>query len=58
MINERFKTYFEEEFFKNNPEEFSEFIASLEKSIPRTIRIKKEKREEVKTRLTEDGWVL
>ncbi len=58
MINERFKTYFEEEFFKNNPEEFSEFIISLEKPIPRTIRIKKEMREEVKTRLTNDGWIL
>ena len=58
MINERFKTYFEQEFFESTPEEFSEFIASLEKSIPRTIRIKKEKREEVKARLAEDGWIL
>lgn len=58
MINERFKTYFENQFFQWNKEEFSLFIDSLEKPIPRTIRIKEGKESQVIKRLEKDGWIL
>lgn len=58
MIHERFKTYFEEQFFKNNPSEFKEFLESLEKPILRSIRIKPGKEKWVKQRLENDGWIL
>ena len=58
MIHERFKTYFEEQFFKNNPSEFKEFLESLEKPILRSIRIKPGKEKSVRQRLENDGWIL
>jgi 16S rRNA (cytosine1407-C5)-methyltransferase len=58
MIHERFQTYFRETFFPNNEEEFGEFLQAIEQSIPRTIRIKPGKVEEVKDRLEWDGWIL
>ena len=58
MINERFKTYFRETFFHDDEKGFMEFLSSLEKPITRTIRIKREKIDEVKARLEQDGWIL
>ncbi len=58
MIHERFKTYFRETFFRDNPQEFEDFISSLERPIPRTIRIKPEEIETVKKNLETDGWIL
>ncbi len=58
MIHERFRTYFRETFFQDKPEEFTEFLHAIEESIPRTIRIKPGKVDEVKSRLEWDGWIL
>ncbi|MDD2694261.1 MAG: hypothetical protein PHY14_05105 [Candidatus Gracilibacteria bacterium] len=58
MINPRFVDYFRENFFSEKPEELQEFLASIELSIPRTIRIKPDMIEEVKIRLEKDGWIL
>lgn len=58
MINQRFASYFEETFFQNNPDEYRLFLESLEKPIPRSIRIKPGKEEPVKKRLEQDGWIL
>jgi 16S rRNA C967 or C1407 C5-methylase (RsmB/RsmF family) len=58
MINERFQTYFRETFFHDDENGFLDFITSLEKPITRTIRIKREKIDEVKIRLENDGWLL
>ncbi len=58
MINERFVTYFRETFFQEKPEELEEFLRTIEQSIPRTIRIKPDKVDEVKERLNDDGWIL
>ena len=57
-INPRFIAYFEEHFFRDKPEELALFLASLEKWIPRTIRIKPRKEAEVKARLEQYGFVL
>ena len=37
-VNPRFIDYFRETFFSEKPEELVEFLSSLEKGIPRTIR--------------------
>jgi hypothetical protein len=58
MINERFVEYFRETFFKDTPEELEKFLGSIELSIPRTIRIKPGKEEQVKKNLEGDGWIL
>ncbi len=58
MINPRFITYFQETFFSDKPEEFSLFLSALEKWIPRTIRIKPWKEQEVKSRLEAYGFIL
>jgi len=58
MIHSRFKEYFQKTFFEENPSEFQDFINSLEQSIPRTIRIKPGKEEQVKNNLENDGWIL
>lgn len=50
-INPRFIEYFRDTFFSDKPKELVEFLTSLEKNIPRTIRIKPGKEKEVKTRL-------
>jgi 16S rRNA C967 or C1407 C5-methylase (RsmB/RsmF family) len=58
MINERFTSYFREKFFGWKEEEFQSFLATIEKWIPRTIRIKPGKEEIVKKHLESDGWIL
>ncbi len=58
MINERFVEYFRDTFFQDKPEELTEFLTSIEQSIPRTIRIKPGKVEQVKKNLESDGWIL
>ncbi|MBP9779514.1 RsmB/NOP family class I SAM-dependent RNA methyltransferase [Candidatus Gracilibacteria bacterium] len=58
MIHERFKTYFQDTFFKDKPEEFRDFLTALEQGIPRTIRIHHAYISEVKSRLEKDGWIL
>ncbi len=58
MINERFVEYFRDTFFQDNPEELEQFLTSIEQSIPRTIRIKPGKVEQVKINLEWDGWIL
>lgn len=58
MINERFVEYFRENFFQDTPEELERFLSSIELSIPRTIRIKPWKEEQVKKNLEWDGWIL
>ena len=51
MINERFVEYFRDTFFQDNPEELEQFLTSIEQSLPRTIRIKPGKVEQVKINL-------
>ncbi len=58
MINDRFITYFRETFFPDREEELQSFLTSMEKSIPRTIRIKTGMEEQVKQHLGSDGWIL
>lgn len=58
MINERFVEYFRDTFFQDKPEELNQFLGSIEQSIPRTIRIKPGKVEQVKNNLEKDGWIL
>lgn len=58
MINERFQTYFRETFFQDDPEMFQKFLDSLEKPLPRTIRIRPGKEEDVKKRLISYGYRL
>lgn len=57
-INPRFIEYFKSTFFSGKEDEFGEFLISLEKSIPRTLRIKPDRVEEVKKRLESYGFVL
>lgn len=58
MINERFITYFRENCFKENKEELTDFLDAIQKPIPRTIRIKPGKEEQVRENLEWDGWIL
>lgn len=58
MINDRFKSYFQETFFAWKEEEFQLFLSTIEKPILRTIRIKADEEESVKNRLEKDGWIL
>ncbi|NRH21087.1 RsmB/NOP family class I SAM-dependent RNA methyltransferase [Candidatus Gracilibacteria bacterium] len=58
MINERFVEYFRENFFQNKPKELEQFLSCIELSIPRTIRIKPGKEEQVRKNLEGDGWIL
>lgn len=58
MINERFQSYFRENLFTHNEAGFSDFLKSLEKSLPKTIRIKPGKVESVKKNLEKDGYIL
>jgi 16S rRNA (cytosine1407-C5)-methyltransferase len=57
-VNPRFINYFRETFFSEKPEELVEFLSSLEKGIPRTIRIRPGKEKEVKTRIERYGFTL
>jgi 16S rRNA C967 or C1407 C5-methylase (RsmB/RsmF family) len=57
-INPRFVQYFQETFFADTPDEFQLFLASLEKGIPRTIRIKPGKVQEVIMHLESYGFTL
>jgi 16S rRNA (cytosine1407-C5)-methyltransferase len=58
MINDRFITYFRETFFEWKEEGLQDFLASIEKPIPRTIRIQPGMEEQVKQHLESDGWIL
>lgn len=58
MINERFTSYFRETFFQDDLETFQTFLSSLEKPLPRTIRIRREKSESVHAHLTSSGYIL
>jgi 16S rRNA (cytosine1407-C5)-methyltransferase len=57
-FNPRFITYFHDTFFTGKEEEFQVFLDSLNKSIPRTIRIKPGRISEVKLRLESYGFTL
>ncbi|MBP9812065.1 hypothetical protein KBC86_01675 [Candidatus Gracilibacteria bacterium] len=57
-LNPRFITYFHDTFFTGKEEEFQAFLESLNKSIPRTIRIKPGKEQEVIKRLETYGFLL
>ncbi len=57
-VNPRFIDYFRETFFSEKPKELVEFLSSLEKGIPRTIRIRPGKEQEVKTRIEKYGFTL
>lgn len=58
MVNERFITYFRENFFLDKPKELEQFLSAIEKPILRTIRIKPGKEEQVRINLEKDGWIL
>ncbi len=58
MINERFQSYFRENLFAHDAVGFADFLKSLEKSLPKTIRIKPGKIESVKKHLKKDGYIL
>lgn len=58
MLNERFTSYFHDTFFQDKEDEFQSFLSAIEKSIPRTIRIKPGKEQQVKENLEKDGWIL
>ncbi len=58
MIWQRFIDFFKENYFADKPQKFEEFLAVLEKPIPKTIRIKENCLEETKNRLEKDGWIL
>ncbi len=58
MLNDRFITYFHDTFFQWKEEEFQDFLDAIEKPIPRTIRIKPGKEEQVQENLEKDGWIL
>jgi 16S rRNA (cytosine1407-C5)-methyltransferase len=58
MIHSRFIEYFQQTFFQDNPEEFEAFCKALTEGIPRTIRIKPDTVQEVKSRLEEYGFIL
>ncbi len=57
-INPRFQEYFQEAFFQGKDEEFKKFLDSLDKSIPRTIRIKPGEEEKVLKNLSQYGFIL
>lgn len=56
--NPRFIEYFRDTFFSDSPEEFSAFLASLEKGIPRTLRIRPRMEDAVRGRLAQYGFIL
>ena len=58
MLNERFTSYFHDTFFQDKEDEFHSFLAAIEQPIPRTIRIKPGKEEQVQKNLEKDGWIL
>ncbi len=58
MINERFQSYFRENLFAQDEEGFSEFLKSLEKPLPKTIRIKPGKIDCVRKSLEDNGYIL
>ncbi len=58
MIWKRFIDFFRENYFSDKLQEFEDFLKSLEKPIPKTIRIKEDKVQKVISRLKNDGWIL
>lgn len=59
-MNEAFKKYFMENFFQNNEIEFKNFIESLSKNIPKSLRVNTNKitTPELVKRLENTGWEL
>ena len=58
MINDRFKSYFRENFFECKESEFKDFLEHIEKPLKKTIRIHPEKRDMIIDHLTADGYIL
>lgn len=57
MISERFKEYVKEHLI-SDPDEREELYRALETPLPKTIRIRPDKQEEVHLRLESIGYVL
>lgn len=59
-INERFVEYFRENFFENKPEELKQFLTSLTKPLPKTIRVNTNRIsvEDFKARAERNQWIL
>lgn len=59
-INERFVAYFRENFFENKPEELEQFLTSLTKPLPKTIRVNTNRIsvEDFKARAERNQWTL
>lgn len=59
-INPRFVEYFQENFFIDKPEELENFLNSLTKPLPKTIRVNTNRIsvEDFKTRALRNNWIL
>lgn len=59
-INDRFREYFQENFFANKPEKLEKFLESLTKPLPKTIRVNTARInvEDFKARAVRNNWTL
>ena len=59
-INPRFVEYFQENFFADKPEELEQFLTSLTKPLPKTIRVNTNRIsvEDFKARALRNNWTL
>lgn len=59
-INDRFREYFQENFFANKPEELEKFLESLTKPLPKTIRVNTNRIsvKDFKVRAVRNNWTL
>lgn len=59
-ISERFVAYFRENFFTNKPEELTQFLTSLTKPLPKTIRVNTNRIsvEDFRARAERNNWIL
>ena len=58
MINDRFISYFRENFFEGREWELQDFLRALKKPLAKTIRIKPWKGDSLRERLEWDGYIL
>jgi 16S rRNA (cytosine1407-C5)-methyltransferase len=60
LINDRFQEYFRENFFSEKPEELKNFLESLTKPLPKTIRVNTNRIsvEDFKVRANQNNWTL
>lgn len=59
-INDRFREYFRENFFADDPEGLDAFLEALTKPLPKTIRVNTTRIsvEDFKARARKNGWIL